>query len=192
MNVDTELQSWQRSWRAQPLPIASAAELTRMVQRGTRTAVYTTLAAAVFTLLVLAPLLRRAAQGAVDLRFLTGILVFVALVWGAALWLARGTWRPRDESTAAFIEVSIRRARAAQLGVPVALVLYAAELLYVLMSMHRLEGIGWRELLLSPQFIAIGWIGGPLYLAGQLWYARRERRRLSRLREIQAELAAGS
>jgi hypothetical protein len=111
------------------------------------------------------------------------------LVWVSALWLARGTWRPQDESTSAFIEVSIRRARAAQLGVPVALVLYCAQLFYVLMSTHRLEGVTWAEMLTSPQFVAVGWIGGPLYLGGQIWYARRERSRLERLQQLQSELA---
>jgi hypothetical protein len=192
MNLDTELRDWQRSWREQALPAASAAELARMVRRGTRNAVYGTLAAALLTLLAIAPLVRRALSGDVDTHFLTGILVFVALVWVSALWLARGTWRPQDESVAAFIEVSIRRARAAQLGVPVALVLYCAQLFYVLMSTHRIEGVAWSDMLTSRQFIAVGWIGGPLYIAGQVWYARRERSRLARLQQLQTELAAGS
>jgi hypothetical protein len=189
MNVDTELQGWQRSWRGQPLTSATAAELARMVLRGNRHALYGTAAAALFTVLALAPLLRRAYRGEVDPHFLTGILVFVALVWVSALWLARGTWRPRDETTAAFLEVSIRRARAAQFGVPVALVLYAAQLFYVLVSTHRIEGVPWTQMLTSPQFVAVGWIGGPLYIAGQVWYARRERSRLERLRQLQSELS---
>ena len=188
MSLDTELQAWQRSWRDQPLPSASAAELARLVHRGSRNAIYGTIAAAVFTLLALAPLLRRAVAGDIDTRFLTGVVIFVALVWGTALWLARGTWRPSDESTAAFIDVSIRRARAAQLGVPVAVVLYGAQLIYVLMSTHRIDGVPWTQMLTSPQFIAVAWIGGPLYIASQVWYARREGRRLERLRQLRSEL----
>jgi len=188
--LDSELKAWQREWREQALPATSAEELARTVRRGNRNALYGTLGAAVFTIVAVAPLIRRAIDGSIDSRFLAGILTFVVLVWASALWLARGTWRPRDESTTAFLDVSIRRCRAALLGVPVALVLYLAELVYVLVSMHRIEGADFGALLRSPQFVAVGWIGGPLYIAGQLWYGSRQRARLLRLRELQAELAA--
>ena len=188
--LDSELKAWQREWRGQALPATTAEELARSVHRGNRNALYGTLGAALFTLVAVAPLIRRAVDGTIDTHFLAGILTFVVLVWASALWLARGTWRPRDESTTAFLEVSIRRCRAALLGVPVALVLYLAELVYVLVSMHRIEGADFGALLRSPQFVAVGWIGGPLYLAGQLWYGGRQRARLARLRELQAQLAA--
>jgi hypothetical protein len=187
--LDTELRDWRREWREQALPSTTVAELARSVQRGSRNAVYGTLAAAFLTLIAVAPLVRRAIAGTIDTQFLSGILAFVVLVWVAALWLARGTWRPRDESTAAFLEVSIRRCRAAMLGVPVAFVLYAAELIYVIISMQRIAAIDVGSLVQTPQFIAVGWIGGPLYLAGQLWYGHRQRQRLMRLRLLQSQLA---
>ena len=71
---------------------------------------------------------------------------------------------------------------------PVAVVLYLAELVYILVSMQRLESTGWSELLTSRGFIIAGWIGGPLYIGGQLWYALVQRKRLARLRALQAEL----
>ena len=188
-SLDTELRAWQREWREQALPATSVEELARSVQRGNRHAIYGTAAAALFTIIAIAPLIRRAIAGTIDSQFLAGILTFVVLVWVTALWLARGTWRPRDESTAAFLDVSIRRCRAAMLGVPVAFVLYAAELIYVLLSMQRIEGADVASLLRSPQFVAVGWIGGPLYLAGQLWYGHRQRERLNRLRLLQTQLA---
>jgi hypothetical protein len=187
---DNELAGWQREWRGQALPSISAEELARTVRRGNRHALVGTLGAALLTVVALAPLVRRAVDGTIDVQFLTGIVAFVVLVWASALWLARGTWRPRDETTAAFLEVSIRRCRAALLGVPVAVVLYFAELVYVLVSMHRIEGADFGALLRSPQLIAVGWIGGPLYLAGQLWYGSRQRERLARLRALQAEFAS--
>ena len=189
MSIDAELTAWQREWREQPLSSTSTDELVRTVRRGNRNAIYGTVAAAVFTVAALAPLLQRAANGDAEPRFVMGMLTFVALVWVSALWLARGTWRPRDETTAAFLEVSIRRCRAALLAVPVAAVLYCAELLYVLLSTHRLEGASWGDMLRSTQFLVVGWIGGPVYIGGQLWYARRQRQRLVRLQQLQTELA---
>jgi hypothetical protein len=189
MSIDAELTAWQREWREQTPPTISADELGRTVRRGNRNALYGTVAAALFTIVAVVPLLRRAAQGEVELRFLMGILTFIALVWISALLLGRGTWRPRDETTAAFLDVSIRRCRAAMLAVPVAAVLYCAELLYVLLSTHRLDGASWGEMLRSTQFILVGWIGGPLYIGGQLWYARRQQQRLVRLRQLQSQLA---
>jgi hypothetical protein len=189
MSIDAELRAWQREWRDQVLPATSVDELARSVQRGTRNTLYGTLAAAAFTLLSVVPLIRRAMAGELEPRFLTGILAFVALVWISALWLARGTWRPRDESTTAFLEVSINRCRSALLGLPVAVVLYLAELLYVLLSTHRLEAVSWGELLTSRGFVLAGWIGGPIYIGGQVWYALVQRQRLARLRELQSELA---
>ena len=188
-SLDTELRAWQREWREQTLPSTSVEELARSVQRGNRHAIYGTVAAALLTIIAIVPLVRRAIAGTIDTQFLAGVLIIVALVWVTALWLARGTWRPRDESTAAFLEVSIRRCRAAMLGVPVAFVLYAAELIYVLVSMQRIEAVDMGSLLRSPQFIAVGWVGGPVYLAGQLWYGHRQRQRLNRLRLLQAQLA---
>jgi len=187
--LDTELRAWQREWREQAISSATVEELARSVRRGSRHAIYGTAAAALFTLIAVAPLIRRAIAGTIDTQFLTGILTFVVLVWATALWLARGTWRPRDESTSAFLDVSIRRCRAAMFGVPVAFVLYAAELVYVLISMQRIEAVDMGTLLRSPQFIAVGWVGGPLYLAGQLWYGYRQNQRLQRLRGLQAQLA---
>lgn len=191
-SLDTELRAWQREWREQALPSTTVEDLARSVQRGNRHALYGTIAAALFTIVAVVPLIRRAVAGTIDTQFLTGILAFVVLVWLTALWLARGTWRPRDESAAAFLEVSIRRCRAAMLGVPVAFVLYAAELIYVLISMQRIEAVDLGTLLRSPQFVAVGWIGGPVYLAGQLWYGHRQRQRLQRLRLLQAQLAGPS
>lgn len=190
MSTDTELHAWQRQWREQSLPATTADDLARSVRKGTSLARNWTIAAAVLTVVMLVPLLQRTLSGSANPRFVIGVLLFVVLVWSSTMWLARGTWRPRDESTAAFLDVSIKRCRAAMVGAPVGIVIYAAELLYVLLSVHRLEGVEWGTLLRSAPVVLIGWIGAPLYVASQIWYARRQRARLRRLQELQAQLAA--
>ncbi len=103
---------------------------------------------------------------------------------------SRGTWRPRDETTHAFLEVSIRRCRAGLLSVPIAIFLYAAELAYIVVSTQRLESADWSELITSRGFVLAGWIGAPLYVGGQWWHATVQRGRLARLQKLQADLAA--
>ncbi len=187
--LDTELRAWQREWREQAISTTTVEELARSVRRGNRHAIYGTLAAALFTIVAVAP--SSAAPSPAPSTPSSSPASSPSSCWCGSppCWLARGTWRPRDESTSAFLEVSIKRCRAAMFGVPVAFVLYAAELIYVLISMQRIEAVDLGTLLRSPQFVAVGWIGGPVYLAGQLWYGYRQRQRLQRLRGLQAQLA---
>lgn len=184
--TDHELQAWQREWREQPLAAASVADLAASVRRGTALARGWTIAAAVLTAISVLPLLLRAVRGEAEGRFAAGILVFVALIWVCTLWLARGTWRPRDESTAAFLDVAIRRCRAALWGAPVGIVLYVAEILYVLFSLERIEGADWTTQLRSPAMVVVAFVVGPLYIGGQAWYSLRQRRQLRRWRALQA------
>lgn len=184
--LDHELQAWQREWREQPLAAASVADLAASVHRGTVLARGWTIAAAVLTLGSVFPLILRAARGATDGRFVAGLLLFVALIWVSTLWLARGTWRPRDESTAAFLDVAIRRCRAAMWGAPVGIVLYVTEIAYVLVSLHRIEGGDWASQLRSPGLIVVAFVVGPLYIGGQTWYSLRQRGQLRRWRALQA------
>ena len=185
-DVDRELHAWQREWRQQPLAAASAGQLAASVHRGTALARGWTAVAAVLTVVSLLPLVIRAARGEADGRFVVGILVFVALVWISTLWLARGTWRPRDESTAAFLDVAIRRCRASLWGAPIGIVLYVAEIAYVLVSLHRIEGGDWTRQLRTPGVIVVAFIVGPLYVAAQAWYSLRQREQLQRWRALQA------
>ena len=69
---------------------------------------------------------------------------FAALVWLVALWLSRGTWRPRDESTAACLEVSIRRCRSVILAAPIGILLYVAGLVGSLAWKQRVLGVEWQ------------------------------------------------
>ena len=113
---------------------------------------------------------------------------FAALVWLVALLLSRGTWRPRDGSTAAYIEVSIRRCKSVIVAAPVGVVLYLAGLTGSLVSRQRLLGLEWADMLGAPSMIIAGWIGAPLYTFSMLWNARRERQRLALLQDLKREL----
>jgi hypothetical protein len=108
---DDELESWRREWNAQPLvPI----ELIRKVERQT---VYMKLNHFALILPVLIGV--GTIVAAVRMRTFPTVLLAVG-VWG---WMSiagyfqlknsRGTWSPVSDTTAAYVELSIRRCRAA-------------------------------------------------------------------------------
>ena len=113
---------------------------------------------------------------------------FAAVVWLVALWLGRGTWRPRDESTAAYVELSIQRCRSAILAAPVGMVLYLAGIAGSLAWKQRLMGAEWQQLLAAPAVIIAGWIGAPVYSLAMIWNAQRHRRRLALLLDLRRQL----
>lgn len=195
MNALQDLGSLKRHWQAQtptpPLPELTALRLR--VAADTRANWRTLLLVTLGTLAVLGVSLLHAlrndeANAWFGFLFAAG---FVALVWALAMWLSRGTWRPRDESVAAHLEVSIRRCRAVIRGAPLGIVLYFAGLAGSLAWKQRAFGTDWQTLLEGPGMIIAGWIGAPLYSLGMLWNARRQQRRLHMLESLQRQLNEG-
>jgi hypothetical protein len=107
------------------------------------------------------------------------------------MWLSRGTWRPRDESLAACLDVSIRRCRSVIIAAPIGIVLYIAGLIGSLAWRQRLLGVEWQALLDTPAMIIAGWIGTPLYAIGMLVNAQLQRRRLVFLERLRQQLGEG-
>ena len=78
------------------------------------------------------------------------VTCFAVLVWLVALVLSRGTWRPRDESIAAYIDLSIHRCRSVIVAAPIGIMLYVAGLVGSLAWRQRLLGVEWQQLLQAP------------------------------------------
>jgi len=114
---------------------------------------------------------------------------FATLVWVVALWLARGTWEPRDGSTAAYLDVSIQRCRSVILAAPAGVVLYLAGLAGSLAWKQRMLDLEWEQLLTMPSMIIAGWIGAPVYSLAMLWNAQRHRKRLALLLDLRRQLS---
>jgi hypothetical protein len=108
-----------------------------------------------------------------------------------ALVLSRGTWRPRDESIAAYIDLSIHRCRSVIVAAPIGILFYVAGLIGSLAWRQRLLGVEWQQLLQAPEMIIAGWIGAPAYAIGMIFNARTHRRRLSFLEKLRRELGEG-
>ncbi|MGC4028952.1 MAG: hypothetical protein QM696_08780 [Steroidobacteraceae bacterium] len=193
MNSHPDLGELRRQWhsqRAEPLDVGS---LHNRVQTESRAQSRALLIAALVTATVLGVVFARALLARTPGAWFGALwtLLFMAVMWPVSLWLARGTRRPRDESTLAHIEVSIRRSRAALITAPVGIVLYLIGLASTLLMRRHLFGGAWSELLSSTPMIITGWIGVPLYAGSLLWYARGQRQRLKVLEALRRQLGEG-
>ena len=193
MNAMPELKDLRQQWQEQPVPDADAAALRRRVAADTRAHTRTLVALSIGTLLIIGATvlhaLRSGQPGAWFAVFYTA--AFALLVWLIAMWLSRGTWRPRDESLAACLDVSIRRCRSVILAAPIGVVLYVAGLIGSLAWRQKLLGVEWQGMLDTPAMIIAGWIGAPLYAIGMLVNAQLQRRRLIFLERLRQQLGEG-
>ncbi len=188
MNVDLELDGWRQQWQQQPAQ-PTAAALKESVLRETQRLKVMMLAPVAVTVGIGGWVLLRAwlapAAGAVALAI--GVWSYIALAWAGSLWIARGTWRPRAETTAAFLQLAIGRCESALRSVPFAIALYAFELAFVCLWTVRNGMSTAAEMATTPSMIVMGWLGGPLFVVLMLWYARRKQAELRRLRELQRQ-----
>jgi hypothetical protein len=188
MTTDLELDSWRLQWQRQP--VRGAAELKESVLRETRRTKIMLLAPVAVTVIIGGWTLLQVgffpAPGAISLAI--GVWTCIAFAWAGSLWLARGTWRPRAETTAEFLALAIRRCESSLRGVPFGIALYTLELAVMFLWAQRTGTATPTELARSPPFIVLGWFGLPIFLAGAVWYARRKRAELHRLLELRRQL----
>src|SRR5687767_11260474 len=125
MTIDAELETLQRDWQSQTVvPV----DLHARVERQIRNARVSLAASIVVTLVfgVGMPAWAIASQR-VDVAVLAGgVWLFILTTWVASLTMARGTWKPASQTTAAFLEFSILSCRRNRQSVAVAGVLYVA------------------------------------------------------------------
>jgi hypothetical protein len=190
MNAIPELDSLRQKWQTQAPPATDATALRQAVAAQSRTNLRTLGIVAIGTLVVLGFTLLRAMRSDEPNTWVSVVFVtcFAVLVWLVALVLSRGTWRPRDESIAAYIDLSIHRCRSVIVSAPIGIVLYVAGLVGSLAWRQRLLGVEWQQLLQAPEMILAGWIGAPAYAIGMIINAHAQRRRLTFLEKLRREL----
>jgi hypothetical protein len=193
MSVDAELDRWRRQWQggAESAVQAEAADaLRRRVLRDTRRIWLGLIAPILVTVGIggwIALRALRSGQTADVVLAVEGWL-FIVVVWVGSLWIGRGTWRPFADTTAAFIEISIRRCEANLRGVSFGAYLYVLQLSLIVLLMVFTSPLGLVAVLTSPSMILIGWLGLPFFFAWMFWFRRRQRARLENLRELRCEL----
>lgn len=196
MSHDAEFAVWRRQWQTAP-PRADtpawAAAISERVARQSRLMRIGLIGPILVTIVVGGLMLLRAVSSGtrLDLALAVESWLFIALAWAGCLWLARGTWRPLGQTTAAFVTVSIWRCESDIASIRFGVGLYVGQLALttLLMAMFRNPPLDARALLFSWHMIVIGWIGLPLFVAWSSWYVRRRRAELKRLLDLQRQLA---
>jgi hypothetical protein len=187
-----ELQQLNRQWQKQPASPTSIDSIRRQVSAESRAHRRIVTGIAVAASVVMGLVYARAWITQQWDAWVTALVAtaHMIVVWFVALWLARGSWRPRDESAAAHIEVSIRRCRSMIIGAPVGIALYVIGLIGALIWKKHVVGLEWSELLAEPPIILATWVGGSLFAGGMFWYARLQKQRLRVLLQMHQQLVA--
>lgn len=193
MSADFEMEKWRRQWQADPASAPRTDELERLKQRvlrETRWAKISLIAPVLVTVLVGGSIALQALRTRETVYVVTAIegWVFIAAIWVGSLAIARGTWRPLADTTAAFVDLSIRRRRANLRGATFAAYAYVLQLLFVVLVMTLATPSGGVAVLTAPYVKLFGWVGLPVVLAGVYWFRRRQRAELERLRELKRQL----
>ncbi len=191
MNPQTDFGALKQQWQSGSQPLPDIAALRERVAADTRSHWWALGLVIVMTVAILAISLGfavRSGEPPAWVSFGFSVL-FATLAWSVALWLSRGTWRPRDDTISAALELSIRRCRSMILAAPMGIALYVVGLVGSLAWKDRMFGVDWPGVLGTPSMIVAGWVGAPLYAAGMLWNARRQRARLKVLVELKRQLA---
>jgi hypothetical protein len=193
MNIDVELENWRRQWQSRAesaVDTAAVERLRRRVLRETRSLKLNLIWPILVTLVVGGAMILRAlrSEQSLDVLFAVEAWIFIVVIWIGSLWIARGTWRPLADTTAAFVDISIRRREANLRGATFGACLYVAQLVFIVLALGAASPAGIVPLLTSSYVIVLGWIGVPSGLAVLYWFRRRQRGDLERLRELNRQL----
>lgn len=182
---DLELEKWQRQWRAQD---TVPPDLVKAVETGTRNRRRGLIAEIVVTVVMGGGVLAWAygSERADVLVMAIAVWIFIAIAWVASMLLSRGTWQPVTVTTAAFVEISIRRCERGLLAIWIQAVLYTVICAFDLVWLYHFRGeSNVREFLMRPAVLCFLLIVTPLVAAAAAWYRRRLLRELRNLNELE-------
>jgi hypothetical protein len=191
---DDELMTWRAEWQAEAGPSPEALEaIRRRVRRQSRgmallLAGELLLAAGALVFLIRFAILH---PDPMDVVTMAGLCLLTLWATACSLWLRRGLWKPETETTAAFLALSVDRARRRLRGLRAAWWLLGGETaLFIPWIWHSLH------LGDPPTAGALAAAYGFLFLvvattaAILIWIGRWTRRELGRLEETRQSMLA--
>lgn len=192
MSIDAEVDLWRRQWQAnpdEPHRDRLAADLKAHVARDSRQQKIALIVPILVTVVFGGGIVLQALRTAqpMDIVLAAEVWLFILVTWAGCVRIAQGTWRPLSETTAAFVDLSIRRCRANLRAVPFGLSLYLCQLLIIVL-LRLPYATHWSAVLTAWPTIVLGAVGFPAVLAGGIWFARRQRARLEHLLDLQRQL----
>jgi hypothetical protein len=192
MSIDVELDTWRRQWQAdpaQPHRNRLAADLKERVARDSRRMMIGLVAPVLVTAVIGGGMALQALQTlrAADIVLALEVWLFILVTWVGCIRIARGTWRPLAETTAAFVDLSIRRCRANLRSVPFGLALYVCQLIIVVL-LRLPYALDWSAVLTAWPTVVLGVLVFPALVAAGIWFTRKQRAKLDRLLDLQRQL----
>jgi hypothetical protein len=185
---DRELQDWMESWTDGP-PAPAEEVRAAILRRVRRQSFYQRLWAALEAVVAVGMAVFLVAMGArpthpsdIPVIAAFGLLLGATMIWG---WLTRkGMWRTTDDSTAAFLDLSLRRCSNRLKLVRGGFVILALEILIF---------VPWLRIRSAPPW-AFAYLAGMVALAivALLVVGGRTHRDLESLAELERKLEAGS
>jgi len=188
--LDDDMLAMRKLWQAEEV-VEPIPDLRRYVAHETLVARWGLLAPCGVTIVIGGTsALRAVVTGQpAEVSLAAGVWLFIVITWAASFWLARGTWSARDQTTSAFLDVSISRCESWIHAAPASIALYIGGLvLQVLWSLRFTDRSLW-EILTSWQMIVIGWLGLPAVAIAVLRFARRKRAQRDYLVSLRQQFA---
>jgi hypothetical protein len=183
MKLDAELELWRDQWQAS----REAPELTGLSKRVARESLYMRIMLTADILVTVVIGGGTVALALRDPRPATAILatatwLFIAGAWIFGLSNRKNAWSPSASTTAAFLDLSIRRCRGSLRAVKFGAILYAVEMTFCLSWVIHESGPLSSTLIIVVTLIT-------LILATLLiWYRRKKQTDLSYLLNLQRDL----
>ena len=118
------------------------------------------------------------------------VWIILAITWGFVLWNSAGSWRPEAQTTAAFLDLSIRRCLRAIRAIVFGAVLYVAELAFCFTWILRHQRGPHRETLaalVTSWPIAVVWLATPVFGVFIVRYWRLKQRQLRTLEALRRQ-----
>jgi hypothetical protein len=192
MTADTELDLWRAQWRSCS-EIAVAADLSRRVERQSRWMRIML----IVDVLVTVGIGGTVAAAAVlfpntdNIVLAVATWLFIASAWFFAAINHRGMWKPETSTTAAFLDISLRRCRARLRATVFGAFLYVTEIAFCLMWLYHYHSQ--RQVLTLGTFLTWNsilavWLVTLVLLVAWVRYRRAKSRELAQLRQLSQEL----
>jgi hypothetical protein len=188
MSMDTELEAWRREW------VSGGADLPDLPLKVRRQSAFMRLmlvADVLVTVIIGGGVIFLALRSPqTDLVVLAiAVWFFLGVAWTFGVKNRKGCWTPAAMTTTAFLDISIRRCRAAIKTSTFGVLLYACEMLFCLgWIYHRKSHEAHRGLgafLTSPLLVVVS-ICTVGFIVAMVWYRRRKQNELACLLELQA------
>jgi hypothetical protein len=187
MNVDNELEVWREQWQSDT---TVPPDLRRTVERQSRFMKIGLIADILVTITIggaaIGWAVRAPQPGIVLLAVATWL--FIGMAWTFTLTINRGAWSPSAHSTAAFVDLSVRRCRGRLTAVWFGAGLFVLQLVFCLgwiyrnSAAHRQPLPTW--LFFGSTSIDIVWVCSAAFFGFLIWYRRRKRAELASLLDV--------